>query len=252
MGLGRRAGKCLDLSKVREPRQEEVDYMKLRGIWAEVDRETGEKPVSVKWVDTNKGSDEVPVVRSRLVARDLREKGDKDGQDPFTAIHPLELKRMLLCKAASLHRSGKRRKLLFIDVKKAHLNPVCDQDVYFELPEDANPQPSKVGKVIFWLCGFRPAAQARENCHAAKFVDEASFEHGIGSFVSFWQKSRDLACVVHEDDFTFWGFDEDLDRIEILMISWFEVKVRARLGPDQSDDSEVTILGRTVRWVRGI
>ena len=155
---------------------------------------------------------------------------------------------MLLSKAASLHRSGKRRKLLFIDVKKAHLNPVCDQDVYFELPEEANPQPGKVGKLIFWLYGFRPAAQAWENCYAAKFVEEANFERGIGSSVSFWQKSRDLACVVHGDDFTFCGFDEDLDWIENLMMSWFEVKVRARLGPDKSDDSEVTILGRTVRW----
>ena len=55
-------------------------------------------------------------------------------------------------------------------------------------------------------------------------------------------------CVVHGDDFTFCDFDEDLDWIENLMMSWFEVKVRARSGPDKSDDSEVTILGRTVRW----
>ena len=72
----------------------------------------------MKWVDTNKGSDEVPVIGSRLVARDFREKGDKDRHDLFAATHPLELKRMLLSKAASLHRSGKRRKLLFIDVKR--------------------------------------------------------------------------------------------------------------------------------------
>ena len=100
-------GKCLDLSKLREARQEEIDYMKLKGIWTEVDRDechskTGKKPVSVKWVDTNKGSDEVPVIRSRLVARDFREKGDKDRQDLFAATPPLELKRMLLSKAASL------------------------------------------------------------------------------------------------------------------------------------------------------
>ena len=212
--------------------------MKLKGIWAEVDRDesyskTGKKPVSLKWVDMNKGSDEVPVIRSRLVARDFREKGDKDRHDLFAATPPLELKRMLLSKAASLHRSDKRRKLPFIDVKKAHLNPVCDQDVYFELPEEANPQPGKVGKLIFWLYGFRPTVQAWENCYAAKFVEEAKFERGIGSSVS---------------DFTFCGFDEDLDWIENLMMSWFEVKVRARLGPDKSDDSEVTILGRTVRW----
>ena len=144
---------------MREARQQEIEYMKLKGIWAEVDRDesyskTGKRPVSVKYVDTNKGSDEVPVIRSRLVACDFREKGDKDRHDLIAATPPLELKRMMLSKAASLHRSGKRRKLLFIDVQKAHLNPVCDQDVYFDLPEEANPQPGKVGKLIFWLYGL--------------------------------------------------------------------------------------------------
>eukprot|EP00973_Karenia_brevis_P066042 9179253-Karenia_brevis.AAC.1 len=33
------------------------------------------------------------------------------------------------------------------------------------------------------------------------------------------------------------------------MKEWFEIKVRAVLGPDPGDDKEVTILGRGVRWV---
>jgi hypothetical protein len=32
------------------------------------------------------------------------------------------------------------------------------------------------------------------------------------------------------------------------MKGWFEVKVRAKLGPEDTDDKEMTILGRTVRW----
>eukprot|EP00973_Karenia_brevis_P014380 1958437-Karenia_brevis.AAC.1 len=32
------------------------------------------------------------------------------------------------------------------------------------------------------------------------------------------------------------------------MKSWFEIKVRAVLGPEEKDDNEVTILGRLVRW----
>eukprot|EP00973_Karenia_brevis_P071705 9963982-Karenia_brevis.AAC.1 len=32
------------------------------------------------------------------------------------------------------------------------------------------------------------------------------------------------------------------------MESWFEIKVRAVLGPEEKDDKEVTILGRFVRW----
>ena len=32
------------------------------------------------------------------------------------------------------------------------------------------------------------------------------------------------------------------------MKAWFEVKVRARLGPDKKDDKEATLLGRVIRW----
>eukprot|EP00973_Karenia_brevis_P028201 3885601-Karenia_brevis.AAC.1 len=32
------------------------------------------------------------------------------------------------------------------------------------------------------------------------------------------------------------------------MESWFEIKVRAVLGPEPKDDREVAILGRIVRW----
>ena len=46
----------------------------------------------------------------------------------------------------------------------------------------------------------------------------------------FLEKSRDLSVVVHGDDFTFFGFDVDLDWVEMLMKEWFEIKVRARLG----------------------
>eukprot|EP00973_Karenia_brevis_P080980 11233745-Karenia_brevis.AAC.1 len=32
------------------------------------------------------------------------------------------------------------------------------------------------------------------------------------------------------------------------MEEWYEIKVRAILGPDKGDDKEVVILGRIVRW----
>ena len=71
--------------------------------------------------------------------------------------------------------------------------------------------------------------------------------------MAFHHTARDLACVVHGGDFTFSGEDKDLDWIEGLMKGWFEVKVRARLGPDLGDDKVVVILGRIVRWTdRGI
>ena len=240
----------LDKRKVDEARREEVKYMQARGLWKVVAEEdswvaTGAAPISVKWVDTNKGSLEEPMIRSRLVARDFRSK-DRDREDLFAATPPLELKRLLLSKAVEMGPRGVR-KLLFVDAKKAHLNPKCEGDVFIQLPKEAGGAQGTCGKLVHWLYGFRPAAQAWENFYAEKLV-EAGFERGVASPVAFYHKGRDVACVVHGDDFTFCAASADLDWIEALLPKWFEVKVRARLGPDERDDKEVVILGRLVRW----
>eukprot|EP00973_Karenia_brevis_P072585 10082729-Karenia_brevis.AAC.1 len=42
--------------------------------------------------------------------------------------------------------------------------------------------------------------------------------------------------------------ESELKWIKSLMESLFEVKVRAVLGPEETDDTEVVILGRLVTW----
>eukprot|EP00973_Karenia_brevis_P006059 824770-Karenia_brevis.AAC.1 len=49
---------------------------------------------------------------------------------------PLEAKRLLMSRAMTKRVDGRSRKLIFIDVKKAHLNPVCEEEVYLDLPEE--------------------------------------------------------------------------------------------------------------------
>jgi hypothetical protein len=145
--------------------------MKQKMIWNEVDETgtTSKKPVSVKYVDTNKGTEEEPVIRCRLVARDFRTKGEKDQEDLFAVTPPLEIKRMLISRTASRRKDGRFKKMLFVDAKKAHLNPKCEQNVFIELPAEAGAALGKCGKLNFWLYGFRPAAQAWESLYAMKF-----------------------------------------------------------------------------------
>ena len=66
----------------------------------------------------------------------------------------------------------------------------------------------------------------------------------------FYHEERDIAMAVHGDDFTLCGLEEDLLWIKDLMKTWFEIKVRAILGPEEKDDKEVVILGRKVIWGR--
>ena len=66
-------GQSLDSTLVREARRKEVQYFESKWVWHKRPRSeaynfTGKLPISVKWVDVNKGDDEFPNYRSRLVA----------------------------------------------------------------------------------------------------------------------------------------------------------------------------------------
>ena len=141
----------------------------------------------------------------------------------------------------------RKRKIRFIDAKKAHLNPLCDAEVYIELPEEAKGGEGVCGKLIHWLYGCRPAAQAWEGFYAEKFEQEG-FKRGEACAVVFFHYERDVTVVCHGDDFTVVAEEEEIQWITEKMKSWFEIKIRATLGPDEHDDKEAVILGRIVRW----
>ena len=116
-----------------------------------------------------------------------------------------------------------------------------------ELPEEAGAKPDQIGKLDNWLYWFRPAAAAWENHYAGK-LEEAGFVRGVSTPVSFYHPERDISLVVHGDDFTFVGEQEHLEWVIEQMKSWYQIKVRARLGPEEGDDKQAVLLGRIVRW----
>ena len=80
-----RSGKQLDPKKVREARAEEMDFVKRIRVYDEADlaecyEKTGAAPVSTKWVDGNKGTEEEQDIRCRWVARVFKPKGGKTGR----------------------------------------------------------------------------------------------------------------------------------------------------------------------------
>ena len=76
---------------------------------------------------------------------------------------------------------------------------------------------------------------------------ECGFERGLTCAVVFYHAERDISCVVHGDDFSFEGGGAELLWITEKMKSWFEIKVRALLGPEEGDDKSIVLLGRQVR-----
>ena len=94
------------------------------------------------------------------MARDFQG-GDKDRDDLFAVSPPpLEAKRLLISRAATRRGDGRRRKLMFIDARKAHLNPRCEKPTYIELPGGCGVGEGMCGRLNYWLYGLRPAAAA--------------------------------------------------------------------------------------------
>ena len=251
-------GRELNREAVNRAREEEIQFMQKIGVYVEVPTEecvsnTGAGPLSVRWIDTDKGKGMEELIRSRLVARDFKAKGCGDRPDLFAATPPLEALRMLLrmARMRRTRRSGRKKcKLLFIDVKKAHLNAKVDEGdyVYVQLPAEANAKEGHCGRLLRWLYGTRNAASSWEKEYTEKLESEG-YTRGKAAPTTFFNKDKDSRCVVHGDDFTFLGPEEELQRIAGLMASWYEIKVRAIMGPDAEDEKEVIILGRTVRWL---
>ena len=247
----------LPLGQVKAARIEEMGHMKSK-IFKVVKKEeawrvTGKAPISTKWVDTDKTHGTgVPMVRSRWVARDFKDPKEKDREDLFSATPPLEMIRFMLSRQATVRDDGEERKTMYLDIKKAHLAPLCMSDVYVELPAEAEVAEDECGKLIHWLYGCRPAAQAWEEHYSALLVTNG-FVRLKTVPVAFSHADRDLHGVAHGDDFVWEGRDKDLDWILGVLSKEYELKNRGRLGFGPKDVKKIDILGRTVELTeRGI
>ena len=245
-----------DPDELAKARAEEIEFMEGLGVWEaatwdECMAATGRPPVTTRWVDVDKGRDGVTEIRSRLVARDFKVKGDGREFEVFAAMPPIEAKRILFRMAAldGSVRGDPRQgpvKLMFIDIKKAHLNGKLSDDeyAYVQLPEEAG---GGVGRLRRWLYGMRPAASAWEEEYS-NTVEAAGFVRGKSASTVFWNPSSDSRLVVWGDDFTVLGREGDLRRFRDDISAKYSVKVRAILGPEPGDDKEVRILNRKLTW----
>ncbi len=246
----------LDGELVAAAEKEEIDFMKKIGVGkvstlAECLKNTGRKPISTKFVRVNKGTEVDPDIRCRLCARDFKEKGG-DAGEWFAAMPPLEGKKLLFgyaAKGKARWKNGRwqRKKLLFIDVKKAHLNGKVKDDeyAYVQLPDGT------IWRLKRWLYGMRPAAQAWEAEFTEK-LESVGFKKGSSAPTAFHDSGTDSQCVVHGDDFTFLANEEDVKEIIQHMKRWYEIKVRGILGGERGDDEEITILNRKLSWRNGV
>ena len=156
-------------------KKEELSEMYHRSVWTEVAADeavqsTGKPPIPVRWVIANRGDSKNYNVRARLVAKQIVAKyGGKGLHELFAAVPPFEIIKMLLRAGDVSSRARVCRKMIFLDVSKAHLYALVDADVdaFVELPPECWRQ-GLCGKLNYWLYGMRPASQGWENEYTKK------------------------------------------------------------------------------------
>ncbi len=255
-------GRPLERELVKQARRLELEYFAAKGVWAkrfrdECYKHTGKPPITVRWVDVNKGDDINPNYRSRLVAREIRRRGE----DPiFAPTPPLESLRTVLSLAATdiagaprhdrRASSDRRTQVSFVDISRAYFCASTDADKpsYVELPdEDPDSRRGMVGLLLKHMYGTRAAALGWHSEYSGTLV-EIGFVPGSASACVFAHPERRLVCSVHGDDLTTTGAKVDLDWFKAELEKRYELKESARLGPAATDDKEARVLNRLVRW----
>ena len=229
---------------------EELTYFNDR-VWQITDLKTAEgypdaKVVRCRWVLCNKGDATSPDVRARLVACEVNYGGTKE-ESFYASTPPLEAKKLLFKKYADKPIvNGAHMRLGFVDVKKAYFNGVPKRNVFMRLPREMGLPAHMVGLQVRCVYGTRDAGAIWEETYRS-CLEAAGFTSGVASPCIFYHKERNITCVVHGDDFTSLGTDEDLDWTEDMLRKSFDIKVRGRLGVGCPGDNEIRILNRIVR-----
>ena len=211
-------GQPLNPELCRIALRKDIDDFRSKGVWdkrrvQEAWSRTGRPPISVSWVEVNKGDDEHPNYRSRLVAREMRMAG---ADRIFAPTPPLESLQMVLSYAVTdfpdeprkvrgskyLHRC----QVLSIDISRAYFNEVAreDEPMYVELPPEVGVAAGSCALLKRHMYGRQRAADGWQS-ESSGTLCGLGFAQSAASACVYRHKERQFVSSVHGDDWTVSG-----------------------------------------------
>ncbi|CAK0851548.1 unnamed protein product, partial [Prorocentrum cordatum] len=249
-------GLPLDPTRVKAARRLEMDFMAQLGVWVyareeDCQRELGRRPLSVRWVDIDKGDTDRPDYRSRLVAQETNAQSTIARDDigaVFAATPPLECLR-LICSMAMSSDPSEGRVLRFLGISRARLHCDIKRTVYIKLPEE-DPMSQEIGTcglLRMALYGARDAGQNFELTTAETVIGAGCDQSAFSPYV-YCHKDFQVSFFHHGGDFVLEGSRGGTESICEALKTKFIVKDRGVLGPAPTDAKEITCLNRAMRW----
>lgn len=247
-------GEILQNDLIKAAMIEELTYLSEKEVWMIEDiskmKEIADNVfVRCRWVLSNKGDDSDPDMRTRLVSCEAN-KGQKVDAC-YAATPPLESKKALFSIYATEQRrndgNGKVQPLRrhFIDIKKAYFNAKPRRAVFMRLPPEMELPSHCVARQTRCVYGTRDAGMLWEECYRAA-LEDADVVTGRANPCLLEHVERDIQVVVHGDDFTALGTDDQLDWYTEQRKNAFEIQVRGRLGLG-CEMTEIKILNWIIR-----
>ena len=181
----------LDRTMAIEARRTEIKYFKEMGVYTKIKRQPWMKPISTKWIDTNKGDEHNPNYRARLVGRELN-LFKQEGL--FAATPPLESLRMILSICASNQFNLDENDNFIVmsnDIKRAYFYAPVSRPMHIVIPDEdwEDGDEGYVGQLNLSLYGTRDAAVNWTNTFT-KHLIEIGFTVGDASPCNFYYKTR--------------------------------------------------------------
>ena len=204
-------GQVLRDELVLEARAKELSFFCSKSVWlkepkAQARAKSGRPPISVRWVDVNKGDDQSPNYRSRLVARQIKAQ-DLSGKNYFAPAPPLEALRTVV--SLAMTRVGghqpvwdpqdpQRAQISRIDVKRAYFNAKVDPEeppTYVQLPPEDPDSGTMVARLLRHMYGTRMAADGWQEEYSTCLVD-LGFTQGDACPNLFYHQARKIVTSV--------------------------------------------------------
>ena len=158
------------------------------------------KVVQVRWIDINKGDDENPNYRSRLVGKEFN---NEPMEGLFAGTPPLEALRYLIPEAATVRTNEKvgSKVLMVNDVARAFFEAPATRIVCVEFPKEdkteADVRHDKVGHLRTSLYGTRDAAMNWAE-KLAKEMRKLGFQRGRYNPCLYYHEARNLrTCLLY-------------------------------------------------------
>ena len=248
-------GATLDPKKVAEARASELEWVKRQGVYTKISEdtcyaETGRPPITLKWVDRNKGDSVHENYRSRLVVREVKSKGDAamlPEYSLFSSMPPLEALKLMCSLLATLRvsRGGGKLTLKLTDISRAHFYGTATRRIFVNLPE-GDETPGMCGLLLKTMYGTRDASSTWQKDYTS-LLQKHGFKSGQAWPCIFLHEERSIRLLVHGDDFLVLADEEGHAFVDRVLRERYEFKCDGHIGPGQSKQN-MSVLNRMVTY----